>query len=103
MIEQTSRVAEPRVHVSFVPTIDDLVHATQETMRGGRRRRRWKEIALPLLLMAMVAVQVALHGTSVLFGSALPLGVPLLLLLAVWVGAPLLVRWSVVRQRRQNP
>jgi len=102
MIDQTASVAEPPVHVSFVPTIDDLVHASRETVRGGRRRR-WKEIALPLLLAAIIAVQVAQNGIAVLTGSAVFLVIALVLLAVVQLGLPLLVRWAVVRQRRQNP
>ena len=103
MIEESAGVVEPPVNVSFVPTIDDLVHASQETARGGRRRRRWMEIGLPVLLVAIIVGQVAQNGIAALYGRAVSLVAALLLVLAVTFGAPLLVRWAVVRQRRQNP
>jgi hypothetical protein len=101
-IEQTPSVAEPPVHVTFVPTVDDLVHASVETIRGGRRRL-WGETVLPLVLGAIVAVQVAQGGTGALFGPAAFLVLALLVLLGVRFGFPFLVRLGVVRQRRQNP
>jgi hypothetical protein len=103
MIEESASVVEPPVHVSFVPTIDDLVHATQETARGGRRRRRWKEIGPPVVVVTLLAVQVAQDGIAALTGSAVFLVITLLFLAAIHFGAPLLVRWAVVHQRRQNP
>ncbi|HET7463023.1 MAG TPA: YcxB family protein [Longimicrobium sp.] len=88
--------------VAFVPTVDDQVRANREILR----RSRWErvlEIALVLFLGRIVVLTVWRFGWRELFGSAMLPAIVLAALLVLTFGMPALVRWSIVRQRRQNP
>lgn len=104
MIEPAAGVVEAPVRVTFVPTTDDLVEASQAAVRTGTtRRRRWVSIGVPLVLSVLIVDRMQRGDVVVPAVSDLWLVVPLLLVLAAAFGSPLLVRWAVVRQRRQNP
>lgn len=96
-------VAEPPVQVTFVPTVDDYVHASRETLRFTGRDRWLVRIGVPVIMGGMLAMIVADEGWRALYGSGLTYTV----LLACWVLLPLawpvLLRWIHLRQLRQNP
>lgn len=101
MTEQVT-AAPGAIRVEFVPTVNDQVRAHREIVRSGG----WSQVGGPLYLAGcavFLAVQAWLYGWSVLFGNMKLVTFTWVGLLVLQAAVPLLTRWGIVRQRRQNP